>query len=77
MGYRTFKRDRAALEPTLADSNGIERFSRIFQAASRVPILIRREADRGERARKAVQGRAPECQIKNPACSYGSAGRCA
>jgi DNA-binding NarL/FixJ family response regulator len=67
----------AALDRTLADSDGVERFERLFQAAPRVPILILRGADAEDRARKIVQRGAQECQIKNQAYRYRLGGRCA
>jgi hypothetical protein len=61
-------------------STGIERFrsggvacaalDRLFQAASRIPILILRETDREQRARKIVQRGAPARQIKMPAYGF-------
>src|ERR1700684_485700 len=44
------------LDLTLPDSHGVETFDKLFQASSRVPILILSEADAEEMARKAVRG---------------------
>jgi hypothetical protein len=72
MGYRTSERDRAvsqqrscaqAFDPTLADSDGVEAFDRLLQAAFGVPILILRGAQ--------------ECQIKNQPYGFHLGGRCA
>jgi hypothetical protein len=72
MGYRTFQRIErfrnsgvaaAAFDRTLADSDGVEAFDRLFQAAPRVPILIPRGAQ--------------ECQIKLQAYKNSIGGRCA
>ena len=67
----------AALDRTMADSNGVETFNRLFQAAPRVPILILRGAYAEERARKIVQRGAQECQIKIQAYRYRLGRRCA
>jgi hypothetical protein len=67
----------AALDRTWADSDGVLAFDRLFQAAPRVPILILREADREERARKIVQRGAQERQIKSQAYGFRLVGRCA
>src|ERR1700719_101457 len=55
------------LDLTLPDSCGIETFDKIFQAASRVPILILSEADAEEMARQAVQRGAQDYVVKNQA----------
>jgi hypothetical protein len=67
----------AALDRTLVDSNRVDTFDRLFQAAPRVPILILRGACREERARKIVQRGAQECQIKIQAYRYRLGRRCA
>ena len=53
----------AALDRTMADSNGVETFDRLFQAAPRIPILNLRGAQ--------------ECQIKIQAYRYRLARWCA
>jgi DNA-binding response OmpR family regulator len=67
----------AAFDRTLADSDGVEAFDRLFQAASRVPILILHGAYAEERARKTVNLGAQECQVKIQAYRYSLGGRCA
>src|ERR1700730_6839141 len=58
------------LDLTLPDSCGIETFDKLFQAASRVPILILSEADAEEMARQAVQRGAQDYVVKNQAGGY-------
>jgi hypothetical protein len=53
----------AAFDRILADSDGLEAFDRLFQAALRVPTLI--------------LGGAQECQIRNQAYGFHLGGRCA
>jgi DNA-binding NarL/FixJ family response regulator len=67
----------AALDRTMADSNGVETLDRLFQAAPRVPILILRGVYAEERARKIVQRGAQECQIKIQTYRYHLGRRCA
>src|ERR1700682_965490 len=55
------------LDLTLPDSHGVETFDKIFQASSRVPILILSEADAEEMARQAVQRGAQDYVVKNQA----------
>jgi hypothetical protein len=50
-------------DPTLADSDGVEAFDRLFEAALRVPILILRGAQ--------------ECPIKKQAYEFHLGRRCA
>src|ERR1700683_2657349 len=57
---------------TSPDSRAIETFDRLFQAAPGVPILILVGADAEEMARKAVQHRAQDYLVKNPADGYRS-----
>ena len=58
------------LDLTLPDSHGVETFDKLFQAASRVPILILSEADAEEMARQAVQRGAQDYVVKNQAIGY-------
>src|ERR1700674_277632 len=58
------------LDLTLPDSHGVETFDKLFQAASRVPILILSEADAEEMARQAVQRGAQDYVVKNQAVGY-------
>src|ERR1700719_366591 len=58
------------LDLTLPDSHGVETFDKLFQAASRVPILILSEADAEEMARQAVQRGAQDYVVKNQAGGY-------
>jgi diguanylate cyclase (GGDEF)-like protein/PAS domain S-box-containing protein len=58
------------LDLTLPDSHGVETFDKLFQAASRVPILILSEADAEEMARQAVQRGAQNYVVKNQAIGY-------
>src|ERR1700726_2301622 len=58
------------LDLTLPDSHGIGTFDKLFQAASRVPILILSEADAEEMARQAVQRGAQDYVVKNQAVGY-------
>src|ERR1700692_4721171 len=58
------------LDLTLPDSHGVETFDKLFQAASRVPILILSEADAEEMARQAVQRGAQGYVVKNQAIGY-------
>jgi hypothetical protein len=68
-------------------SSGIDRFpsggvapaafDRLFRAAPRVPILILREADREERAKKIVQRGAQARQIKKQAYGFHFGAGCA
>jgi hypothetical protein len=68
-------------------SSEIERFcgggvapaalDRLFQAALRVPMVILREGDGEERARKMVQRGAQERQIRNQACGFHLGAGCA
>ena len=67
----------AALDLTMAGSNSVETFDRLFQAPPRVPILILRGAYTADRARKIVQRGAQECQIKIQAYRYRLGRRCA
>jgi diguanylate cyclase (GGDEF)-like protein/PAS domain S-box-containing protein len=55
------------LDLTLPDSHGIQTFDKLFQVASRVPILILSEADAEEMARQAVQRGAQDYVVKNQA----------
>jgi len=58
------------LDLTLPDSRGVETFDKLFQAASRVPILILSEADAEEMARQAVQRGAQNYVVKNHSVGY-------
>jgi diguanylate cyclase (GGDEF)-like protein/PAS domain S-box-containing protein len=58
------------LDLTLPDSHGVETFDKLFQAASRVPILILSESDAQEMARQAVQRGAQDYVVKNQAVGY-------
>src|SRR6202049_339898 len=58
------------LDLTLPDSHGVESFDKLFQASSRVPILILSEADTEEMARQAVQRGAKNYVVKNQAVGY-------
>src|SRR6202521_1469644 len=58
------------LDLTLPDSRGVETFDKLFQAASRVPILILSEADTEEMAREAVQRGAQDHAVKNRSIGY-------
>jgi diguanylate cyclase (GGDEF)-like protein/PAS domain S-box-containing protein len=58
------------LDLTLPDSHGVETFDKLFQAASRVPILILSEADAEELARQVVQHGAQNHVVKNQAVGY-------
>src|ERR1700738_335575 len=44
------------LDLTLPDSHGVETFEKLFQAGSRVPVLILSDVDAEEMARQAVEG---------------------
>src|SRR6202165_4428333 len=52
------------LDLTLPDSQGVETFDKIFQAAPGVPVLILSGADAEETARKAVQRGAQDYLLK-------------
>ena len=67
----------AVLDRTMADSNGVETFDRVFQAAPRVPVSILCGAYAEERARKMVRRGAQECQIRNQGYRYRLGRRCA
>jgi diguanylate cyclase (GGDEF)-like protein/PAS domain S-box-containing protein len=58
------------LDLTLPDSQGVETFDKLFQAESRVPILILSETDAEEMARQAVQRGAQDYVVKNQAVGY-------
>jgi len=58
------------LDLTLPDSNGIETFDKLFQAAPSVPILILSGTDAEEIARQAVQRGAQDYLVKNQADGY-------
>ena len=58
------------LDLTLPDSQGVETFDKIFQAAPGVPVLILSGADAEETARKAVQHGAQDYLVKNQADGY-------
>ena len=58
------------LDLTLPDSYGVETFDKLFQVASRVPILILSEADAEEMARQAVQRGAHDYVVKNQSVGY-------
>ena len=58
------------LDLTLPDSQGIETFNKIFQAAPNVPMLILSGADAEEMARQAVRRGAQDYLIKNQADGY-------
>src|SRR3984885_12763026 len=62
--------EAVVLDLTLPDSRGIETFDKLFQAASRVPILILSEVDAEEMARQAVQRGAEDYMVKNQAAGY-------
>ena len=64
------------LDLTLPDSHGVETFDKLFQAASRVPILILSEADAEEMARQAVQRGAQDYVVKNQSVGYRLRGWC-
>ncbi len=57
--------EAVVLDLTLPDSQGVETFDKLFQAAPRVPILILSEADAEEMAMQAVQRGAYDYVIKN------------
>ncbi len=52
-------------------------FDRLFQAALRVPILLLREADKEEKARKIVQRGAQARQVKKQAYRFHFGAGCA
>ncbi len=58
------------LDLTLPDSNGIETFNKLFQAAPSVPILILSGTDAEEMARQAVQRGAQDYLVKNQVDGY-------
>src|ERR1700693_1465252 len=58
------------LDLTLPDSNGIETFDKLFQAAPSVPILILSGTEAEEMARQAVQRGAQDYLVKNQADGY-------
>jgi len=58
------------LDLALPDSQGIETFDKIFQAAPLAPILILCGADKEEMARKAVQRGAQDYLVRNQADGY-------
>ena len=58
------------LDLTLPDSQGVETFDKLFQAASRVPILILSDTDAEEMARQAVQRGAQDYVVKNQTVGY-------
>ena len=60
----------AVLDLNLSDSNGVETFDRLFQAAPGVPILILSEADTEGEARQAVQRGAQDYLLKEQADGY-------
>jgi diguanylate cyclase (GGDEF)-like protein/PAS domain S-box-containing protein len=62
--------EAVVLDLTLPDSRGVETFDKLFQVASRVPILILSEADAEEMARQAVQRGAQDYVVKNQAVGY-------
>jgi diguanylate cyclase (GGDEF)-like protein/PAS domain S-box-containing protein len=62
------------LDLTLPDSHGVESFDKLFQASSRVPILILSEADTEEMARQAAHRGANDYQVKNQSVGYRLSG---
>src|SRR6202050_2576166 len=58
------------LDLTLPDSNGIETFDKLFQAAPSVPILILSGTDGEEMARQAIQRGAHDYLVKNQVDGY-------
>src|ERR1700681_3936291 len=62
--------EAVVLDLTLPDSQGVETFDKLFQAASLVPILILSEADAEEMARQAVQRGARDYVVKTQAGGY-------
>jgi diguanylate cyclase (GGDEF)-like protein/PAS domain S-box-containing protein len=58
------------LDLTLPDSHGVETFDKLFQASSRVPILILSEADAEQMARQAEQRGANDYLVKNQSVGY-------
>jgi diguanylate cyclase (GGDEF)-like protein/PAS domain S-box-containing protein len=62
--------EAVVLDLTLPDSRGVETFDKLFQVASRVPILILSEADAEEMARQVVQRGAQDYVVKNQAVGY-------
>jgi DNA-binding response OmpR family regulator len=68
--------EAVVLDLTLPDSRGVETFDKLFQVASRVPILILSEADAEEMARQAVQRGAQDYVVKNQAVGYRLSGWC-
>jgi diguanylate cyclase (GGDEF)-like protein/PAS domain S-box-containing protein len=58
------------LDLTLRDSQGIETFDKLFQAAPSVPILILSGTETEEMARRAVQRGAQDYLVKNQADGY-------
>jgi diguanylate cyclase (GGDEF)-like protein/PAS domain S-box-containing protein len=59
-----------ALDLTLPDSQGVETFDKLFQAAPRVPIVILIDADAEETARLAVKRGAQDYVVKNQGDGY-------
>jgi len=55
---------------TLPDSDGVETFDKLFQAAPHVPILILSRTDAEETARRAVRRGAQDYLVKNQADGY-------
>jgi diguanylate cyclase (GGDEF)-like protein/PAS domain S-box-containing protein len=58
------------LDLTLPDSHGVETFDKVFQAASRVPVLILSEVDAEEMARQAVERGAEDYVVKNQSVGH-------
>ena len=58
------------LNLTLPDSHGVETFDRLFQTASRLPVLILSEPDAEEMARQAVQRGAQNYVVRNQHVGY-------
>ena len=64
------------LDLTSPDSHGVETSDKLFQASSRVPVLILTEADAEEMARQAVQRVAYAYVFKNQSAGYRIRGQC-
>jgi diguanylate cyclase (GGDEF)-like protein/PAS domain S-box-containing protein len=58
------------LDLTLPDSHGVETFEKLFQAASRVPVLILSDVDAEELARQAVERGAQDYVVKNQSVGH-------
>jgi DNA-binding NarL/FixJ family response regulator len=61
---------------TLLDRHGVETLDKLFQASSRVPVLILTEADAEEMARQAVQRGAHAYVFRDQSAGYRIRGQC-